>query len=189
MRTWLYTVNISLVAYDVIVVGANFDVSFPCWMVTNSPFKFETYRGIAFVGKRVVRLGHVKVHSVAWNTLSVCEGVSRSFRTGRLERELPSATRRSCIAILWVSLVSFAAITLCVASQQVFIVVCFVMTQSGNFWIHLRIVPYGDGRRRYQLRRRRRLVSASTFWSETFDESCSTVFNVGGGSCDRSRKL
>jgi hypothetical protein len=33
-----------------------------------------------------------------------------------------SATRCSCIAILWVSLVSFATITLCVA-QQVFIVV------------------------------------------------------------------
>jgi hypothetical protein len=28
----------------------------------------------------------------------------------------------SCIAILWVSLVSFAAITLCVASQWVFII-------------------------------------------------------------------
>jgi hypothetical protein len=51
------------------------------------------------------------------------EGVSISFRTGRLERELqmvqPCATRCSCIAILWVSLVSFAAITLCVASQRV----------------------------------------------------------------------
>jgi len=38
------------------------------------------------------------------------EGVSKSFRTGSLERELqmvqPSATRCSCIAILWVSLVS-----------------------------------------------------------------------------------
>jgi hypothetical protein len=34
--------------------------------------------------------------------------------------------------------VSFAAITLCVASQRVFtVVVYFVMTQSGNFWIHL----------------------------------------------------
>jgi hypothetical protein len=55
------------------------------------------------------------------------EGVSKSFRTGRLERELQmiqlSATRCSCIAILWVSIVSFAAITLCVASQWVFIVV------------------------------------------------------------------
>jgi hypothetical protein len=35
--------------------------------------------------------------------------------------------------------VSFAAITLCVVSQRVFIVVVyFVMTQSGNFWIHPR---------------------------------------------------
>jgi hypothetical protein len=38
-------------------------------------------------------------------------GVSKSFRTGRLELELQmvqlSATRCSCVAILWVSLVSF----------------------------------------------------------------------------------
>jgi hypothetical protein len=36
----------------------------------------------------------------------------------------------------------FCAITLCVASQRVFIIVgvYFVMTQSGNFWIHPRIV-------------------------------------------------
>jgi hypothetical protein len=44
------------------------------------------------------------------------EGVSKSFWTGCLERELQmvelSATRCSCIAILWVSLVSFATITL-----------------------------------------------------------------------------
>jgi hypothetical protein len=35
--------------------------------------------------------------------------------------------------------VSFAATTLCVASQQVFVVfiVYFVKTQSGNFWIHV----------------------------------------------------
>jgi hypothetical protein len=55
------------------------------------------------------------------------EGVTKSFRNGRLGRELQmvqlSATRCSCIAILWVSLVSFAAITICVASQRVFIVV------------------------------------------------------------------
>jgi hypothetical protein len=55
------------------------------------------------------------------------EGVSKSFRTGRLERELQmvqlSATKCSYIAILWVSLVSFAAMTLFVASQWVFIVV------------------------------------------------------------------
>jgi hypothetical protein len=55
------------------------------------------------------------------------ESVSKSFRTGRLEWELQmvhiSATRCNFIAILWVSLVSFAAITLCVASQRVFVVV------------------------------------------------------------------
>jgi hypothetical protein len=56
-----------------------------------------------------------------WKVWSVCvcvcvcvrASVSKSFRTGRLERELQmvqlSATRCSCIAILWVSLVSFAA--------------------------------------------------------------------------------
>jgi hypothetical protein len=68
----------------------------------------------------------------------VCKGVSRSFRTGRLERELQivqlSSIRCSCIAILWVSLASFAAITLCVASQRVLFV--SLSTQSGNFWIH-----------------------------------------------------
>jgi hypothetical protein len=55
------------------------------------------------------------------------EGVSKSFRAGRMERELQmvqlSAIKCSCVAILWASLVSFAAITLCVASQRVFIVV------------------------------------------------------------------
>jgi hypothetical protein len=54
------------------------------------------------------------------------KSVMKSFRTGRLERELQivqlSATRCGCIIILCVSLVSFAAITLCVASQRVCIV-------------------------------------------------------------------
>jgi hypothetical protein len=55
-----------------------------------------------------------------------------------------SATRCSGIVSLSVSLVSFDVITLCVASQQAFVVVVvvvvdFVMTQSGNFWIHLRM--------------------------------------------------
>jgi hypothetical protein len=54
-----------------------------------------------------------------------------------------SATRCSCVAILCVSLVSFAAITLCVDSQRVFIVVCFVMTRSGNFWIHPCMIAFG----------------------------------------------
>jgi hypothetical protein len=48
-----------------------------------------------------------------------------------------SVTRCSCIATLWVSLVSFVAITLCVVSQRVFIFVFVISltTQSGNFWI------------------------------------------------------
>jgi hypothetical protein len=70
------------------------------------------------------------------------EGVSKSFRTGRLERELQMvqvlATRCSHIAIFWVRLVSFVAIALCVASQRVFIFAISLSTQSGNFWIHSR---------------------------------------------------
>jgi hypothetical protein len=38
--------------------------------------------------------------------------------------------------------VNFAAITLCVASHRVFIVVAISLSiQSGNFWIHPRIFP------------------------------------------------
>jgi hypothetical protein len=55
----------------------------------------------------------------------IYEGVS--IRNGRLERkprmEQLTATRCSCIAILWVSQVSFAAITLRVASQRVFVII------------------------------------------------------------------
>jgi hypothetical protein len=64
----------------------------------------------------------------------VYEGITKSFRTGRLEQELKMiqlcAIRCSCIVILWVILVSFAAITLCVASQRVFIVVVYFVTDS-----------------------------------------------------------
>jgi hypothetical protein len=58
-------------------------------------------------------------------------GSIKSLRTDRLKRELQmvqlSTTSCSCIAILWVSLVSFAAITLCISSQRVFVVVYFVI--------------------------------------------------------------
>jgi hypothetical protein len=50
-----------------------------------------------------------------------------------------SATRCSCIAILWVSIVSFAAITLCVASQRVFVVVYFVINSVWKLFIYPRI--------------------------------------------------
>jgi hypothetical protein len=69
---------------------------------------------------------HPTVH-VKKAKYTVYECVSKSFRTGSLARELQmvqfSATRCSCIAIMWVSLVSSAAITLRVDSQWVFIVV------------------------------------------------------------------
>jgi hypothetical protein len=69
----------------------------------------------------------------------ITEDVSKSFRTGRLERELQmvqlSASRCICIAILWVSLVSFSVITLCVASQRVFIVVFFIIDSVRKLWI------------------------------------------------------
>jgi hypothetical protein len=68
----------------------------------------------------------------------------QSAQTGRLERELKmlqlSASRCSCIDILWVSLVSFAAITLCVASQRVFIVVYFVIESVPKLLIYSRII-------------------------------------------------
>jgi hypothetical protein len=55
----------------------------------------------------------------------------KSFRTCHLKREQKMvqlcAPRCSCITILWVTLVSFAAITLCAASQRGFVVVYFVM--------------------------------------------------------------
>jgi hypothetical protein len=61
------------------------------------------------------------------NVSRLYEGVSKSIWTGRLERKLEmiqlSTASCSCIDILWVSLVSYTAITLCVASQRVFIVV------------------------------------------------------------------
>jgi hypothetical protein len=50
-------------------------------------------------------------------------GCIQKFPDCRLERELQmvqfSCTKCSFIAILWVNLVSFAAVTLCVASQRV----------------------------------------------------------------------
>jgi hypothetical protein len=62
------------------------------------------------------------------DNVTTYEGVSKSFRTGRLERELQMfqlcARRCSCMAILWVSLMSFAAMTRCVASQRVLFFCC-----------------------------------------------------------------
>jgi hypothetical protein len=71
------------------------------------------------------------------------EDISKSFRPGRLARELQmaqlSAIRYYCIAIWWVSLVSFASITLCVASWVFIVIVISLSTLSRNFWIHPRV--------------------------------------------------
>jgi hypothetical protein len=79
-------------------------------------------------------MGNTRCNCETWkNSRKLYERVSKSSRTGHQEQELQmvevSATRCSCIAILWVSLVNFVAITLCVASQRVFIIVSmyFVM--------------------------------------------------------------
>jgi hypothetical protein len=76
--------------------------------------------------------GWRKLQNVEHYKLYEC--VSKSFRTGSPERELQMvqlfATKCSCIAILLVSLVSFAAIILCAASQRVIprVGLYFVMT-------------------------------------------------------------
>jgi hypothetical protein len=98
-------------------------------------------------------------------TSSSYKGVSKSNRTGHLEIELQmvqlSATRCSCIAILSVSLVNFAAITLCAASQRVCVVVVVVVVVV-NFVIdsvrNLLDIPSYNGRRR--IRKRKALTVA-----------------------------
>jgi hypothetical protein len=79
-----------------------------------------------FVGRSVDFATFIFSWVQNWVSL-VYKGVSKRFRPSRLQRELQtvqfSATRCSYIAILWVRLVGFVAITLFVASQRVFIVV------------------------------------------------------------------
>jgi hypothetical protein len=68
---------------------------------------------------------HISYSSASYNPrLRGCIQKFPDWPPGARELQIVqlSATRCSCIAILWVSLVSFAAITLCVASQRVFIV-------------------------------------------------------------------
>jgi hypothetical protein len=66
------------------------------------------------------------------------KGISKSFQTGCMEWELQilqlSATKCSCIAVLWISLVSFVAITLCVASQWAFIIIIIVYFVIDSVW-------------------------------------------------------
>jgi hypothetical protein len=84
----------------------------------------------------------------------IYEGVSKSFRTGRLERELQMvqlcSIRWSCIAIFWVSLVSFVAITLYVASRRVIPKVSFYfIIDSVRKLLHTPSYDLGFSRRFY----------------------------------------
>jgi hypothetical protein len=61
-----------------------------------------------------------------------------------------SATKCNYIAILSVSLVSFAAVTLCVSSQRVFLLLLFISlsTRSENFWIYT--LRFCKGRKQFK---------------------------------------
>jgi hypothetical protein len=81
----------------------------------------EVYKLPAFVydwAWRVSYVSHLLLHTRVYPKVSGLVAWSENLRMVQL-----SATRCNCIAILWVSLVSFAAITLCVASQRVFIII------------------------------------------------------------------
>jgi hypothetical protein len=111
---------------------------------------------------------NLRVPLKVWNFLTRWVTVSFSRRT--LERELRmvqlSATSCSCIAILWVSLVSFAAITLCLASQRVFIFVSvyFVIDSVRKLLVTPSYVPWSLGPKK----------------SSDEDQSCSVPFNWTG---------
>jgi len=60
------------------------------------------------------------------NIAPVYEGVSKIFWTGRLERELQMVQ----LSILWASLLRFVAISLCVTSQLVFVVIVYFVIDS-----------------------------------------------------------
>jgi hypothetical protein len=108
-----------------------FILRFVKWRVDRDYCFVSSLFKLVIVGYILLLFGATSVQLAARCLLY--EGVSRSFRTGRLARELQmvqlSATRCSCVGILWVSLVSFAAITLCVASQRVTpkVSLCFVI--------------------------------------------------------------
>jgi hypothetical protein len=73
--------------------------------------------------------------------LPTYECVSKSFRTGGLQRELQMvqlfATRCSCIAVLSVSLVSFAEPFVLLLREYLLLFIQ-LSTESGNFWTHPR---------------------------------------------------
>jgi len=107
------------------------------------------------------------------------ERISKTFRTGHLEREMQMvqlyATRCNCTAILCVSLVSFANIILRVASQWVFVVVIFLWLSPENFGYTVYCVsqslPPLD-----PIIRRQRQKKAQKSWIPAFPYVIRTVF-------------
>jgi hypothetical protein len=104
-----------------------------------------TCREVVSVNGTILSIYHSSMNS---EPQALYGGVSKNFPNWPPERELQmvqlSASRCSCMAILWVSIVSLAAITLCVTFQRVFnfVIVIYLSTQSGNFWIHPRIATF-----------------------------------------------
>jgi hypothetical protein len=104
--------------------------------------------GRVFLPLKYAVTGGIWKHERKTNTTEgdIYEGVSKSFRTGRLERELQmvqlSSTRCSFISSSWVSPVSFAAITLCVAFQRVLIIVIVVYFVIDSVWKVLNAPSY-----------------------------------------------
>jgi hypothetical protein len=124
--------------------------SFPFYSVTRihtSPSPFN-------VGCLSMLLSVAQNRKVTVTIRNILSGIWHTAR--ELQMVQLSATRCSCIAVLWVSLVSFASVTLCVASQRVFIVVSvyFVidsvriilgtpsLNQLHRYWINIR--RFGD---------------------------------------------
>jgi hypothetical protein len=99
-------------------------VSRPTLGPTQSPIQWVPW--IKQLGEEANHSRQIK-NTCSYTSIIPYASVTKSFRIGRLERELQMvqlcATRWSCIGILWVSLVSYAAITLNLASQWMFIVV------------------------------------------------------------------
>jgi hypothetical protein len=112
----------------------------------------------------------------------VCERVSKSFRTGRLQMVQLYATRCSCIAILWVSLVIFAAKTLCVSSQRVVpkVTIYFVidsvpkLLDTPSYTRHIRNEPWVVSRNFINCRGF--ALKNDVRWSVKMEEICRDVF-------------